>query len=292
MRGLKRDRESTSARRTSRRAPWARGTGDGARPDRAAAERPANDRTGTARTATGRTTADRAAGDGISPGDTTASRALKGLTLTATTATGALALVAIVAFGVFAIGTTSATGTRDEGAAAVATAEPAAPPADTASALPAEDIDPVALLRRDPKVSGQVKADLKPCSANAYPVDTSYGNLTGGTAPDVVVNVMSCDDAVGLGTYVYRESDQQEYENVFVAEEPAVYATIDRGELVVTRQVYAKGDPVSYPSGEDIVTYSWADTRFTERYRVRNNYSGAVGNGPVDAPAPSASIGN
>lgn len=282
--------------------PWARGTGDGARPGRAAAGRPADDRTGTARTttdrattdrtATGRTTAGRAAGDGISAGDTTASRALKGLTLTATTATGALALVAIVAFGVFAIGTTSATGTRDEGAAAVATAEPAAPPADTASALPAEDIDPVALLRRDPKVSGQVKADLKPCSENAYPVDTSYGNLTGGTAPDVVVNVMSCDDAVGLGTYVYRESDRREYENVFVAEEPAVYATIDRGELVVTRQVYAKGDPVSYPSGEDIVTYSWADTRFTERYRVRNNYSGAVGNGPVDAPAPSASIGN
>ncbi|MEU0525425.1 hypothetical protein [Streptomyces niveus] len=300
MRGLKRDRDSTSApRRTGRRTPWARArsTGDGTAPERPApADRePGRTGTGGARNSgaeNGGARNDRAPADGISPGETTASRALKGLTLTATTATGALALVAIVAFGVFAIGSTSATGTRDEGAAAVATAEPAAPPTDTASALPAEDIDPVALLRRDPKVSGQVKADLKPCSENAYPVDTSYGNLTGGTAPDVVVNVMSCDDAVGLGTYVYRESDQQRYENVFVAEEPAVYATIDRGDLVVTRQVYAKGDPVSYPSGEDIVTYSWADTSFTERYRVRNNYSGAVGNGPVDAPAPSASIGN
>lgn len=292
MRGLKRDRDGTPApRTTSRRTPAARGTTDGA-----------TDGTAPTRTTTGRKAGDRVAADGpttgripaggVPPGGTPPGRTLKRVTLTATTATGALALMAVVAFGVFAIGTTNATGTRDEGAAAVATAEPASPPTDPASALPAEDIDPVALLRRDPKVSGQVKADLKPCAKDAYPVDTSYGNLTDGTAPDVVVNVMTCDDAVGLGTYVYRESGRQRYENVFVAEEPAVYATIDRGELVVTRQVYAKGDPVSYPSGEDVVTYGWADTRFTERYRVRNNYSGAVGNGPVDAPAPSASIGN
>ncbi|MFD5895671.1 hypothetical protein [Streptomyces sp. NPDC060366] len=288
MRGLKRDRDGTPApRTTSGRTPAARSATDGTAPDGTAPGR-----TKTGRTKTGRTKTGRAAADDISPGDTPASRTLKRLTLTTTTATGALALVVIVAFGVFAIGSTTATGTRDEGAAAVATADPVTPPTDTDSAMPAEDIDPVALLQRDPKVSGQVKADLKPCSEDAYPVDTSYGNLTDGTAPDVVVNVMSCDDAVGLGTYVYRESDQQRYENVFVAEEPAVYATIDRGELVVTRQVYAKGDPVSYPSGEDIVTYGWADTRFTERYRVRNNYSGAVVNGPVDAPAPSASIGN
>lgn len=224
------------------------------------------------------------ADDGTTPG-----RVRKRVTLSATTATGGVALAALLAFALFAIGcSTSTTGTRDEGAAVVATAEPVSPPTSEASALPARDIDPVALLRRDPKVSGQVKADLKPCSEDAYPVDTSYGNLTGAAAPDVVVNVMTCDDAVGLGTYVYRESDQNHrYENVFVAEEPAVYATIDRGELVVTRQVYAKGDPVEYPSGEDVVTYTWADTKFTERYRVRNNYSGAVGNGPVDAPAPS-----
>ncbi|WTL22740.1 hypothetical protein OG329_16675 [Streptomyces sp. NBC_01506] len=212
--------------------------------------------------------------------------------MTATTATGTLALAALVSFGLFAIGSTTASGTRDEGAAVIETGEPVAPPTDTASALPAKNVDAVALLRGDPKVSWRVKDDLKPCAKDAYPVDTSYGNLTGGTEPDVVVNVMTCDDAVGLGTYVYRESGRQRYENVFVAEEPAVYATIDRGELVVTRQVYAKGDPLSYPSGEDVVTYTWADTRFTERYRVRNNYSGAVGNGPVDAPAPSATSGN
>ncbi|MFD3487503.1 hypothetical protein [Streptomyces sp. NPDC058665] len=216
----------------------------------------------------------------------------KTVTVTATTATGGVALAALIGFGLFVIGcSTSASGTRDEGAASVATAEPFATPTSEPSAVPAQNIDPVALLRRDPKVSGQVKADLKPCARDAYPVDTSYGNLTGGTAPDVVINVMTCDDAVGLGTYVYRESDRR-YENVFVAEEPAVYATIDRGELVLTRQVYAKGDPVSYPSGEDVVTYTWADTRFAERYRVRNNYSRAVGNGPAVAPAPPTTSDN
>jgi hypothetical protein len=80
----------------------------------------------------------------------------------------------------------------------------------------------------------------------------------------------------------------QGYENIFAAEEPAVYATIDRGELVVTRQVYAKGDPVSYPSGEEVVTYSWDDSKFTERYRVRNNYSRAVGGGGLDDPQQTA----
>lgn len=305
MRGLKRERDGQSTpapRAKSRRAPAARTTTGGSGTDRgttggsttghAAPDRHAIDRHAIDRHASDRTADDWEPADGTPPHVTRASRVLKRVTLTATTASGALALIAIVAFGLFAVGSTSGTGTRDEGAAAVAGAEPAAPPADTASAVPGADIDPVDLLRRDPKVSGQVKADLKPCAEDAYPVDTSYGNLTGGTAPDVVINVMTCDDSVGLGTYVYRESDRRRYENVFVAEEPAVYATIDRGELVVTRQVYAKGDPVSYPSGEDIVTYSWVDTGFTERYRVRNNYSGAVGNGPVDAPAPSASIWN
>lgn len=274
MRGLRRDGESTPAPRTTRRAADDRRTDDWA-----------SDADG--RSADGRSADGPAADDASPPG-----LFPKTVTLTATTATGGVALAALIGFGLFVIGcSTSASGTRDEGAASVATAEPFATPTSEPSALPAQNIDPVALLRRDPKVSGQVKADLKPCARDAYPVDTSYGNLTGGTAPDVVINVMTCDDAVGLGTYVYRESDRR-YENVFVAEEPAVYATIDRGELVLTRQVYAKGDPVSYPSGEDVVTYTWADTRFAERYRVRNNYSRAVGNGPAVAPAPPTTSDN
>ena len=51
---------------------------------------------------------------------------------------------------------------------------------------------------------------------------------------------------MGVGSYVYREEGGR-YENVFAAEEPPVYAEIDRGDLVVTKQVYEKGDPVVEP---------------------------------------------
>ncbi|MFJ9027763.1 hypothetical protein ACIRQP_04420 [Streptomyces sp. NPDC102274] len=198
------------------------------------------------------------------------------------------ALSAFAAVGLLISGcSTGGTGTRDEGAAVTSPVEPGAPTPPRASApAPARTVDAVALLRKDPAVSPRVKADLKPCGEDAYPVDTSYGNLTGGTAPDLVINVMTCGDSVGVGTYVYRERNEG-YQNVFATEEPAVYATIDRGELVVTQQVYAKGDPLSFPSGEDVVTYSWADTKFSERYRVRNDYSRAVGNGEGAVPAPT-----
>ncbi|MEV7683704.1 hypothetical protein AB0O64_34990 [Streptomyces sp. NPDC088341] len=198
-----------------------------------------------------------------------------------------MAMAGLAAFCVLAAGcAASGTGTRDEGAAVSMPVErglPATPP--TSAPSPAETVDAVSLLRQDPKVGRRIKADLKPCAEDVYPVDTSYGELTGGTAPDVVINVMTCGDAVGIGTYVYRSEDGR-YRNVFTNEEPAVYATIDRGALVVTRQVYAEGDPVTYPSGEDVVTYSWGDAKFSERYRVRNSYSRAVGGG-VSTPEPT-----
>jgi hypothetical protein len=96
---------------------------------------------------------------------------------------------------------------------------------------------------------------------------------------------------VGVGTYVYRPAPGKDdvkgtsYENVFSLEEPAVYSTIDRGDLVVTKQVYAEGDPVSYPSGEDVITYRWAGSKFTEHDRVHNEYSKTVGDGGIDGPA-------
>ena len=75
-------------------------------------------------------------------------------------------------------------------------------------------MDAVRLVKSDPKVSEEVKHELKPCVADEYPVDVSYGELTGGTAEDVVVNVLTCGDAVGVGSYVYRERDGA-YQNVF-----------------------------------------------------------------------------
>ncbi|MFE4617437.1 hypothetical protein ACFRJ7_15165 [Streptomyces sp. NPDC056747] len=202
------------------------------------------------------------------------------------------AVAGLVAVGLsMAACSTGGTGSRDEGAARVDETAAAAPspssPAAPSGPQSAERVDPIALLKADPKIGERLKDDLKPCVADAYPVDASYGNLTGSAAPDVVVNVMTCGDAVGIGTYVYRKQSDR-YENVFMAEDAAVYATIDRGDLVVTKQVYAKGDPVAYPSGEDVITYRWSGNRFTQHDWVHNDYSRAVGDGEAAVePAPS-----
>ncbi|WP_416370549.1 hypothetical protein [Streptomyces sp. PR69] len=209
---------------------------------------------------------------------------------TARWAAGSAATAGLAAVVLFAAGcSTGGTGVQDEGAA----------PSDAATATPSPDatpsfgtgkatktVDAVALLKADPKVSARVKADLRPCARDLFPVDTAYGNLTGGSSPDVVVNVLTCGDAVGLGTYVYREKGEK-YENVFAAEEPAVYAAIDRGDLVVTRQVYAKGDPVAQPSGQEVTTYRWTDGKFAQQHWVRNEFSTAVGGGEVIATEPT-----
>ncbi|GAX53257.1 hypothetical protein [Streptomyces olivochromogenes] len=201
---------------------------------------------------------------------------------------GSAVTAALAALGLFLTAcATGGTGARDEGpASSEAVAKGAPSPA--ASAPPSKTpkrVDAVKLVKDDPEVSDSVKSALtKPCVADEYPVDVSYGDLTGGTTEDVVVNVMTCGDAVGIGSYVYREESGR-YENVFKAEEPPVYAEIDRGDLVITQQLYKKGDPVEYPSSEEVITYGWAATRFTERSRTHNDYSNAVGG--VDTPAPA-----
>ncbi|MEU2156462.1 hypothetical protein ABZ532_15825 [Streptomyces sp. NPDC019396] len=201
------------------------------------------------------------------------------------------ATAALAAFGLLLAGcSTGGTGARDEGPARNdPVAQQRSTPEPSVSSTPAKKVDAFKLVLEDPKVSQRVKADLKRCSGDAYPIDTSYGSVTGGSVPDVVVNVLMCgDSAVGLGTYVYRK-DGDDYANVFAAEEPAVYATIDRGDLVVTKQVYAKGDTVSYPSGQIVITYRWSGNGFAEHDRVENEYSrGIGGDGAGDEPVPSA----
>ncbi|MEU6406907.1 hypothetical protein [Streptomyces sp. NPDC046985] len=178
---------------------------------------------------------------------------------------------------------TGGTGARDEGpadASSVAGAVVSASPSPTETP---QRVDAVRLLKNDPQVSASVKRVLKPCAADQYPVDVSYGKLTGGPADDLVINVLTCGDAVGVGTYVYRGRGDG-FEDVFRAEEPPVYAEIDRGDLVVTKQVYEKGDPVSSPSGEDVITYRWSGSAFAKEYSTRNEYSKAVGGDPTPTP--------
>ncbi|MFF1807764.1 hypothetical protein ACFVXW_01035 [Streptomyces sp. NPDC058251] len=199
---------------------------------------------------------------------------------------GSAAAAVLAALGLFLTAcATGGTGARDEGPAgseAVAKGATASPSASPGK--PPTRVDAVQLVKDDPEVSTSVKRDLKPCVADEYPVDVSYGDLTGGSSDDVVINVMTCGDAVGVGSYVYRREGGR-YQNVFKAEEPPVYAEIDRGDLVVTQQLYKKGDPVSYPSSEEVITYGWSATRFTEESRIHNDYSNAVGG--TETPAPS-----
>ncbi|WP_241192391.1 hypothetical protein [Streptomyces sp. ADI96-02] len=196
------------------------------------------------------------------------------------------ALAGLAAFGLFCVGcSTGGTGTRDEGpAGSQPVARVSAEPTASGTTPPQRRINPVTLLRGDPKVGKRVRSGLRPCGGDAYPVDASYGSLTGGPGTDVVVNVMSCADSVGIGTYVYRPRADGSYDNVFAAEIPAVYGTIDRGELVVTTQIYGSKDPLAYPSGSEVVTYRWANERFAERDRVHNEFSRAVGGASVDLP--------
>lgn len=199
------------------------------------------------------------------------------------------ALAAIAAVGLFVSGcATGGTGARDEGPAGSDAVVPSAAPSPSASRSPAAKeptrLDVVRMVKADPKVAKAVKDDLKPCVADEYPIDVSYGDLTRGTANDIVVNVMTCGDAVGVGSYVYR-MENRGYKNVFKAEEPPVYAEIDRGDLVVTQQIYEKSDPVSYPSSEDVITYSWRGNHFAFVTSTRNEYSNAVGDGDTPAPA-------
>ncbi|MFG2313312.1 hypothetical protein ACGFS9_32345 [Streptomyces sp. NPDC048566] len=201
---------------------------------------------------------------------------------------GSSAAAALAALGVFlAACATGGTGARDEGPAGsdVVAKGSTAPVVSASPTTPPRRVDAVKIVRDDPTVGAAVKRGLKPCVADEYPVDVSYGDLTGGPSTDIVINVMTCADAVGIGSYVYREENGR-YRNVFKAEEPPVYAEIDRGDLVVTQQLYKRGDPVSYPSSEEVITYGWSSTRFVERSRIHNDYSNAVGG--ASSPSPEA----
>ncbi|GAQ66836.1 MULTISPECIES: hypothetical protein [Streptomyces] len=201
------------------------------------------------------------------------------------------AVTVLAALGLFvsACGT-GGTGARDEGPAdndslAAGAASPslsASVDGDSDGDHPSVD-DVVRMVRADPEVSRTVKSDLKPCVADEYPVDVTYGNLTGGSGDDLVVNVMTCADAVGVASYVYR-SEKGTYRSVFLSEQPPVYAEIDRGDLMVTRQLYENGDPSSYPSSEEVTTYRWIKDGFVQRSSTRTEYSSAVGGAETATP--------
>ncbi|MFJ1593584.1 hypothetical protein ACIOD0_25560 [Kitasatospora albolonga] len=237
----------------------------------------------------GRSEGDRVGGGGTGADDGSPSgRPRRNGRFRAGTAASGTALAGLAAFGLFCVGcSTGGTGTRDEGPAggqSVAQVSPRPVPSGTAP-VPRR-VNVVALVKGDAAVSKQIREELEPCAGKAYPVDASYGSMTGGPSADVVVNVMSCADSVSMGTYVYRAREDGSYENVFTVETPAVYGTIDRGDLVVTTQIYREEDPMAFPSGSEVVTYRWADERFTEHDRVHNDFNSAIDKGEDDMPPP------
>ncbi|MFE5820073.1 hypothetical protein [Streptomyces sp. NPDC056479] len=194
-------------------------------------------------------------------------------------------MAVVVALALFVSGcATGGTGARDEGPAhADMAGGKAVPSSASPSPSPVPDrTEAVRLVKADPVVSAEVKRELKPCVSDDYPIDVSYGELTGAPADDIVVNVLSCGDSVGVASYVYRERDGS-YQNVFKSEEPPVYAEIDRGYLVVTKQVYAKDDALSNPSSEDVTSYLWTSDRFVRKYSTRTDY-GSLGDDASPAP--------
>jgi hypothetical protein len=145
-------------------------------------------------------------------------------------------------------------------------------------------VDAVALLKRDPGVSAAVKRELKPCDGDDYQVDVSYADLTDAPVDDVVINVMTCADWVGIGSYVYRDENGV-FRNVFKSEESPVYAEIDRGTLSVTRQYYEQDDPISSPSGDIVTPYTWKAGRFVPGKPTRNEYGKSADGTPRPVPA-------
>jgi hypothetical protein len=176
-------------------------------------------------------------------------------------------------------------GVRKEGAARTqSAAKPSRVPSAPASPTQGR-IDAIKLIRSDPKVSDQVKKNLKPCDKSQYPVDVIYGQVTDGDRDDVVVNILTCGDSLGVAAYVYRAKGDS-YENVFAAEQPPVYAEIDRRDLRVTKQVYGPGDAACCASGEDVLTYHWSGNEFREASRTHTDFS-KVGGGNDKGELPS-----
>jgi hypothetical protein len=169
------------------------------------------------------------------------------------------------------------TGCAEGGGVRVEGSAPASvlPPVGHSGSL-APKVNPVTLLQRDPKVDDDIKDHLHPCGGDEYPIDTSYGNVTGAATPDLVINVSTCSDGVGLGSYVYRMRKGR-YVDVFGDDQSPVYIDIVQGELELTRQVYSRDDGVCCPSGEDVIMYRWTGSRFVETSHTHNEYGTKTG---------------
>jgi hypothetical protein len=153
-------------------------------------------------------------------------------------------------------------GVRLEGAASTSKASPS-------PTVSAGKVNPVTLLKQDPKVREEFKEDVKPCPGTGagkpkkYPVEAKYGYLTDSRYPDILINLSTCGDGTGLGVYVYQQKGGS-YQNVFIDETPPVHGEIGDSYLEIIRKVYTDTDAVCCPTGKSVTTYAWTGGWFSE----------------------------
>ncbi|MGW5354015.1 hypothetical protein ACWERV_26275 [Streptomyces sp. NPDC004031] len=136
----------------------------------------------------------------------------------------------------------------------------------------------------DPSGRADPSDPSDPADADSYPVTVDSGNLTAGDGPDLVVNVTTCGNGLGVAAYVYRMV-KGKYQNVFADERPPVYGSVEDGQLEITHEVYEMNDPLSSPVGQESVTYVWRGGRFVQ---VSREYADFGSKTPTVVPEPTS----
>jgi hypothetical protein len=160
-------------------------------------------------------------------------------------------------------------GVEVAGAAAQVTPPPSTPPPPS-NVTPS--VDPVAILRADPKVSANIKTTLTPCLLDRYPVDSRYVDVTQDGAPELVVTVVSCDEKTladydyryNLAGYVYSLKATPPVQLLAVEEPGADIVEQPDFGLLVSHVRYQARDKSCCPSGSFAVLYRWTGTAFEQ----------------------------
>ncbi|TCO62413.1 LppP/LprE lipoprotein [Actinocrispum wychmicini] len=124
-------------------------------------------------------------------------------------------------------------------------------------------VDPVAVLRTDPKVSDKIKTLLTPCVGDRYPVDARYADVTGDGSPELIATIASCDTKLpgsdyrdNLAIYVYDLKPTPPAQ-LLAVEQPSADIYVEDSALTVVYVRWQARDKSCCPSGVTTVPYRW-----------------------------------
>ena len=138
--------------------------------------------------------------------------------------------------------------------------------------------DPVAVLRADPKVDPEIKANLVPCDGGQYPTDDRYVDLTGDGEAELVVLLLDCPDArtskaaaegliipyAGYAAYVYDLTTDPPT-HLLGVEGQAIDVVPGKGkDLVLIRGTWSSQDDPCCPFDQSVVLYRWNGSKMVE----------------------------